>query len=139
MIKTATAYAATLACFLSIDAVWLTQMTAWLYRPLIAPLLADSVVPASAVLFYLLYAAGIVGLAIRPSGRWQEALLRGALLGLVAYGTYDLTNHATLRGWPLVITLADMAWGTVLTALAAAVGYLAATAVTRVQLAPNKR
>jgi uncharacterized membrane protein len=125
MIKLATAYAATLACFLSVDAIWLTQTTGWLYRPLIAPLLADSVALAPAVLFYLLYAAGIVGLAIRPSGRWQDALARGALLGLVAYGTYDLTNHATLKGWPLAITLADMTWGTLLTALAALAGYLA--------------
>jgi uncharacterized membrane protein len=125
MIKLATAYAATLACFLSVDAIWLTQTTGWLYRPLIAPLLADSVALAPAVLFYLLYAAGIVGLAVRPSGRWQDALARGALLGLVAYGTYDLTNHATLKGWPLAITLADMTWGTLLTALAALAGYLA--------------
>lgn len=131
MTRLATAYAATLACFLSVDAIWLTQMTGWLYRPLIAPLLADSVALAPAVLFYLLYAAGIVGLAIRPSGRWQDALARGALLGLVAYGTYDLTNHATLKGWPLAITLADMTWGTLLTALAALAGYLASRRVRR--------
>jgi uncharacterized membrane protein len=126
MIKSAIAYAATLAVFLSLDAIWLTQMTGWLYRPLIGPLLSDSVVLAPAVLFYPLYAAGIIGLAIAPASRWQGALLRGALLGLVAYGTYDLTNHATLKGWPLAITLADMVWGTVLTAVAAMAGYLAA-------------
>jgi uncharacterized membrane protein len=131
MIKAATAYAATLACFLSIDAIWLTQMTGWLYRPLIGPLLADSVVLAPAVLFYLLYAAGIVALAIRPSSHWQGALVRGAILGLTAYGTYDLTNHATLKGWPLAITLADMAWGTALTAIGAVVGYMAASKVGR--------
>ena len=123
MIKTATAYVASLASFLAVDAVWLTLMTAWLYRPLIGPLLSDSVVIGAAVVFYPLYVVGIVGLAIRPSSSWRGALGRGALLGLVAYGTYDLTNHATLRDWPMAITLADMVWGTVLTSFAAVVGY----------------
>ncbi|CAM5774507.1 membrane protein [Labrys miyagiensis] len=126
MIRTATIYLATLASFLLVDAVWLTVMTARLYRPLTGHLLADSVAWAPAVLFYLLYAAGIVCLAVLPSRRWEHVLARGALLGLVAYGTYDLTNHATLKGWPLAVTLADMAWGTMLTAAAAVAGYLAA-------------
>ncbi|MDQ0395810.1 DUF2177 family protein [Labrys monachus] len=125
------AYAGAALCLLGLDLVWLTQMTSLLYRPFLGPLMADRVSPAPAVLFYALYLVGVVQLAVAVSGHWREAVLRGALLGLVAYGTYDLTNHATLKGWPAVLTLADMAWGTVLTACAAGIGYAAASRLGR--------
>ncbi len=119
------AYAAALVTLLVLDAVWLGTMVPALYRPALAHLLAPAPALLPAGLFYLLYAAGVVGLAVRPA--WPAAAARGALLGLVAYGTYDLTSAATLRDWPVVITLADMAWGVVITTAAA----LAATGVSR--------
>jgi uncharacterized membrane protein len=83
--------------------------------------------------FYLLYALGVVALAVRPGQApraWRGATLRGALFGLVAYGTYDLTNQATLPHWPWSLTVVDMAWGCVLTGWAATIGAAAANRVT---------
>jgi len=122
--RLALVYGASLICMLAIDAVWLTLATEWLYRPHMADLLADSFRPLPAVIFYLLYAAGLVGFAVRPleTATAARAALRGACLGLVAYGTYDLTNHAILRSWSTLLTVADMAWGTVLTAVVATIG-----------------
>ena len=83
---------------------------------------------AVAALFYLFFAAAVVVLAVLPSlsaGSIATALIHGAILGLAAYGTYDITNLATLRNWPLTMSLIDMAWGTLLTALTAVGGYLA--------------
>ncbi|QFR34856.1 DUF2177 family protein [Ancylobacter sp. TS-1] len=120
-------YVSTGIVFLAIDAVWLSLMASRLYRPLIGGLMADGLNLAPAILFYLLYVAGIVVFAVQPalgSGRWTTALMLGGFLGLVAYGTYDLTNHATLRDWPALITIADLAWGTVLTAASATAGML---------------
>jgi uncharacterized membrane protein len=123
-------YLAAGLALLALDAVWLFLMTSRLYRPLLGNLLAESMNLTPAALFYLIYVAGIVALAVAPSldtGDWRIAAARGAALGFVAYATYDLTNQATLKGWPLAVTLADIAWGTVLTAVAASCGFLAAT------------
>lgn len=120
-------YLSTGIVFLAIDAVWLTTMADRLYRPNIGGLLADTPNLSAAVAFYLLYVAGIVVFAVQPallSGRWTTALLYGAFLGLVAYGTYDLTNHATMRDWPVLVTVADLIWGTLLTGLSATAGML---------------
>jgi len=95
-------------------------------------MLLDGFAPAPAVAFYLLFAAGLVVLAVRPgleAGSLRLATGNGAMLGLVAYATYDLTNQATLRNWTTALTLTDLAWGTLLSAIAATVGYLAARAV----------
>ena len=81
--------------------------------------------PAAAA-FYVIYAAGLMFFAIQPSfatGGWSRALMLGGLFGFIAYATYDLTNLATLKNWPLGLALADMAWGSFATALAAATGY----------------
>ncbi|MCZ8043032.1 MAG: DUF2177 family protein [Beijerinckiaceae bacterium] len=124
-----TAYAAAALAFLAVDAVWLSTMADLMYRPLLGDLLAPSFRLGPAILFYVIYIAGIVFFAIRPAlatGRLATAALHGAALGFVAYGTYDLTNHATLRDWPAIITVADMIWGTVLTASASVAGYAAA-------------
>ena len=118
-------YAATGIVFLALDAVWLGLMASRLYRPMIGGLMADDVNIPAAVLFYLLYVAGIVVFAVQPalaSGRWTTSLLLGGFFGLVAYGTYDLTNQATLRNWPVLITIADLIWGTALTAISATAG-----------------
>lgn len=124
------AYLAAGIVFLVIDAIWLTTMADTLYRPLLGDRLAPQFHLAPAVFFYLIYVGGMVFLAILPAlatGGLGKALLNGAVLGLVAYATYDLTNQATLRDWPLTVTLADIAWGTVLTAMASAGGFLAAS------------
>lgn len=110
-----TAYLATLVCFLGLDALWIGTMTQLLYRPSLGPLLAPEVNWLAAVLFYAIYIGGLVYFAVAPalaSANATVALRRGALLGLLAYATYDLTNQATLRDWPWVVTFADLAWGT---------------------------
>ncbi|SMH47267.1 DUF2177 family protein [Mesorhizobium australicum] len=124
------AYVAAGAAFLVIDAVWLTIMADTLYRPLLGDKLEPRFVLAPAVAFYLIYVAGIVFFAVMPAlteGGLAKAVVNGAVLGFVAYATYDLTNHATLRDWPLTITLADMMWGTFVTAIGASAGFLAAS------------
>lgn len=122
-------YLATALGFLGCDAVWLSLMASRLYRPALGGLLREPFAMAPAVVFYVIYIAGILIFAVMPAratGNWYGATWRGALLGLMAYATYDLTNQATLRDWPLAITLADLCWGTALTALAATIGYVAA-------------
>ncbi|MDM0068753.1 DUF2177 family protein [Variovorax sp. J31P207] len=120
----AIAYAATAAVFLGLDALWLTLMADALYRPAIGHLMRERFAPWPAIAFYAIYVAGVVVFAVAPALRqrqWRWALGRGALLGLVAYATYDLTNQATLKGWPWHVTLADLCWGMAATAVAAAV------------------
>lgn len=124
----ALAYVTTGLVFAAIDAVWLKTMAPTFYRGAIGPLLADQARMGPAIAFYLIYIAGIVLFAVAPAfahpgGSWKTALGYGAALGFVAYATYDLTNQATLRVWPLRVTLVDLAWGTVLTGTAAALGY----------------
>lgn len=117
-------YLISAAVMLPIDAVWLKLSAEPLYRARIGHLMrADGFVLAPAVLFYFLYLAGVLLLAQLPAANWQGAALRGAVLGLVAYGTYDLTNQATLRDWPAMVTIIDLAWGTALTATVAGLGH----------------
>ncbi|MEO3473686.1 DUF2177 family protein [Roseomonas sp. CAU 1739] len=110
---------------LPIDAAWLTLTAESMYRPQIGHLMrADGFLLVPAIAFYLLYLLGILLLAQWPASRWQGALWRGAVFGLCAYGTYDLTNQATLRDWPWIVTAIDLAWGSVLTASVAALGHV---------------
>ncbi|MDN5869980.1 MAG: DUF2177 family protein [Nitrococcus sp.] len=123
------AYIATALVFLCVDTIWLTVAAQRLYRPLMENMLLEHFNLLPAVLFYLIYIAGIVVFAISPAfstGRWVTATWHGALLGLLAYATYDLTNQATLRNWPVAVTIADLCWGTFLTAFAATAGYMIA-------------
>jgi uncharacterized membrane protein len=127
----AIAYGATLLAFVGIDFVWLSLAAERLYRPVLKDILLDGFRPAPAVIFYFIYAVGIVVFAVRPGLAAESprlALLNGALFGLCAYATYDLTNQATLRGWATSLTLADLAWGTILTAISAVIGYAATKA-----------
>jgi uncharacterized membrane protein len=113
--------------FLALDSVWLSQTQEILYRRHLAGILLDGFRVFPALLFYILYVAGIMVFAIEAadaSGRVSTAAARGAFFGLVAYGTYDLSNQATLAAWSSAVTAADMAWGTVATALAASVGFV---------------
>jgi uncharacterized membrane protein len=119
------AYAVTAVVFLALDAIWLTAMADRLYRPALGRLMLDRFALAPALAFYAIYIVGVLVFAVMPgleSRRRTTALGLGALLGFVAYATYDLTNQATLRGWPWRVTLADLCWGTFVTALAAAAG-----------------
>lgn len=127
------AYIATGLVFLAIDAIWLTVAAQRLYRPLMGDMLVDGFRLAPAALFYLIYITGIVVFAVAPalaSERWTTATSYGAFLGLFAYATYDLTNQATLKNWPAAVTVADLCWGTFLTAVAATVGFLITRAFT---------
>ncbi len=130
MLQPIVIYVTGLAGFLALDAVWLSTMVPRVYKPAMGDLVAPGVNLGAAALFYLIYGVGIVVFAVMPAlgaGRWTTAFALGALLGLVAYGTYDLTNHATLRNWPMIVTVLDMAWGTLATALAATFAYAVAS------------
>lgn len=113
-----------------IDALWLGVVANKLYKSQLGPLLMDKPNMIAAVLFYIVYVIGIVVFAVMPAiatGDWKVALGLGALLGFVAYATYDLTNLATLKGWPVKIVIIDLVWGTVLTAAVATLTYLIVT------------
>ncbi len=109
-----------------LDGSWIAIMAGRLYRPQIGALMLDKPALVPAVLFYLLYVTGVTALVTLPAvhaGSLGMAAARGALLGVVAYGTYDLTNLATIRGWTTTVCVADMVWGLVLTAVASSVAY----------------
>jgi uncharacterized membrane protein len=118
----AIAYAATAVVFLVLDAIWLTVMADRLYRPAMGAIMLERFSLAPAAIFYLLYIAGVIVFAVSPAmatGRWTTALGYGAMLGLMAYATYDLTNQATLKDWSWTVTIADLCWGTFVTAVSA--------------------
>lgn len=128
--KLALVYVACMVAFFAIDLVWLATMTSRVYRPQLGHLMADQPRLGVAAGFYLLYVVGIVLLAVVPGlreGALVAALWRGALFGLLAYATYDLTNLATLRDWPVGLTLIDLVWGTTITSAVTAVGYWVGT------------
>lgn len=121
------AYVSSLLIFLAIDAIWLTTMSQRLYRRYLGDILVETFSPVPAALFYLIYVAGIIIFATAPAfatGRWTTAAIYGALYGFFAYATYDLTNQATIRGWPAAITIADICWGSLLSATTAVLGFL---------------
>lgn len=127
-----TTYIAGLIAFLVIDFIWLKYIALSFYREQIGHLMLDKPNLAIAGLFYLFYVVGVVVLAVNPAlekGQWMTAALYGGLLGFVAYGTYDITNLATLKTWPPIVAIVDMIWGTVLTASVATIAYFATTAL----------
>ena len=110
-------YLITLVVFFLIDMIWLGVVAKGFYRRQLGSMLSPKVNWAAAVLFYLLFIVGLIVFAIRPAlvgGEPLKALFLGALLGLISYATYDLSNLATLKDWPLVVTIVDLVWGTVL-------------------------
>jgi uncharacterized membrane protein len=110
-------YLITLAVFFLIDMIWLGVVAKGFYRRHLGPMLSPKVNWAAAVLFYLLFIVGLLVFVIKPAlvgGEPLKALLLGALFGLISYATYDLSNLATLKDWPLVVTVVDLIWGTVL-------------------------
>lgn len=125
------AYFSTLLIFLILDGIWLGVLMGPTYKAQLGPLLLDSPRILPAALFYAFYVIGIIVFAILPgidAQQWQRTALLGALLGLMAYGAYDMTNLATLKGWPLQISLIDLAWGAVITSASATAGYFAVSA-----------
>lgn len=123
--QTVIAYVATLAAFTLIDLVWLGVVAKDFYRRELGPLMADPINWAAGVAFYAIFALGIVIFAVMPAltaGGSMRAGLIGAMFGFFAYATYDLTNLATTKGFPLRMALVDMVWGSALTGMAAAIG-----------------
>ncbi len=132
-VKYLVAYVLTGAAFALIDSVWLRNAYSKLYQPEIGEMLMKGGFRLGpAIAFYLLYILGMMIFAVGPamaSGRWQTALLQGAMLGFFCYMTYDLTNMATLKQWSMKVTILDMIWGTFLTGSASALGFLATNAI----------
>lgn len=128
------AFGATAVAFCAIDFVWLAIVAPGFYQGEIGSLLLAAPRLAPALVFYVLYVSGLVFFCVAPALAAMSArmaALRGAFFGLVAYGTYDLSNLATLKEWTIPVTLVDISWGAILSALASACGYLAARPATR--------
>ena len=124
--KVAKIYLLTLIVFLGIDSIWLTQISPKIYHHYIGWLLKDNFNMAAGLSFYLLFIAGLVYLVLIPALKnksIKQAVLGGAILGLVSYATYDLTNLAVVKNWPAAISFIDMLWGTTLTAVTALVSF----------------
>lgn len=119
-------YLITLPIFLAIDLVWLSLIARNFYALHLGYLMKTNINFAAAGVFYLLFVVGLVVFAVLPAlekNSWTQALFLGALLGLVSYATYDLTNLSTIKDWPLIVTIVDMAWGTVLGGLVSVISY----------------
>lgn len=122
--KMAIDYGTTLILFLVIDMVWLGFVARNTYVAEMGTLMRSQVNFSAAIAFYLLYGAGLYYFAVLPSVSVSQALVLGAGLGLVAYGTYDLTNLAVVNGFGVKIAMIDLAWGTVLSGTVAAIAHL---------------
>ena len=132
MIVYLSAYAASAVAFFGLDMLWLGLIARDFYRRGYGEMLLDQPLLLPAAAFYAVYVVGIVFFAVVPAlqnGSWLTAAGFGAALGLLCYGTYDMTNLATLKNWPVAVAVVDMAWGTILTGTAALVGYLVARQV----------
>ncbi|MBB4303478.1 putative membrane protein [Rhodobium orientis] len=133
MARMITAYVVTAIVFLGIDYVWLSKVAKSFYFDRLGDMVLDKPKMGAAALFYAVYVVGIVIFAVAPalkgSGSATTAALYGALFGFFAYATYDMTNYATLKNWPVVITAVDIVWGTVLTGVSALAGYLVTRAI----------
>ena len=128
MNKYVMAYGATLVTMVAIDLLWLGVIAKPLYQQRIGHLMAEKPNLTAAVIFYLLYPVGIVLFAIAPdaaNASWLKTFATAALFGFFAYATYDLTNLATLKGWPISLAAVDMAWGSLVTGVSALAGKLA--------------
>jgi len=120
-------YLITLPIFLAIDAVWLSIMSKLFYQKHLGFLMTKSPNYLPALIFYLLYAVGLVFFVIMPSMEKHSlsyALLTGALYGLICYATYDLSNLATIKDWPLNVTIIDLIWGTSVSSLTSLIIFL---------------
>lgn len=124
--RTLKIYSITLLIFFLVDIVWLAFISRKLYEVQIGFLLAENVNWVAAGIFYLLYIGGLVFFVILPAiekNSWTHALFAGSFFGLITYATYDLTNLATIKGWPIFVTVVDLMWGTFLNATTALLTY----------------
>lgn len=117
-------YVMTLIPFVVLDALWLGLIAPKFYKSQIGFIMAKNPNWAAAVIFYLIFIAGMVVFVTGREGTVVDAALRGALFGLVCYAAYDLTNLATLEGWPITMTVVDLLWGTFLCAATSVVSVL---------------
>ena len=120
-------YLISFAIFLVSDLIWLNRIAKRLYRRELGHLLAEKFRKGPAFIFYVLFVAGLLYFCIYPAytaTSLSQALFTGAFFGLVTYATYDLTNMATIRDWPLLITVTDMIWGSVLGGTTSTIAYL---------------
>jgi uncharacterized membrane protein len=125
-------YLIALPVFFIIDIIWLGLIAKNFYADQLGFLLRDSVNWTAAIIFYLLFIVGLIVFVITPAFQaqsWLHALLFGALFGLITYATYDLTNLATVKDWPLLVTIVDLIWGAVLAASVSTITYLIATKI----------
>ncbi len=123
-------YGVAVVTFLVIDLIWLGVVARSFYQTQIGHLLRPNVNWAAAFAFYLIFVAGIVVLVVWPAVEKQSlahAVVLGAILGLVTYAAYDLTNLATLEGFPVTVAIVDLVWGSVLCATVSTVTYLASS------------
>jgi len=123
-----TLYFATLIAFFAVDMVWLGLVARTFYRKHLGFLMAPSPNWPAAIIFYLLFVLGVLVFVVLPgleANSLGTTLLRGALFGLITYATYDLTNLATVKDWPLVVTIVDLIWGTVLSVIVSFAGFMA--------------
>lgn len=121
-----------LPVFFAIDMIWLALVAKNFYQKQIGFLMRPDVNWLAAIIFYLLFIVGLVIFVIAPAvdkHSWIHALLFGALFGLITYSTYDLTNLATIKDWPLLVTAVDLIWGTVLAASISIITYIIATKI----------
>lgn len=117
-----------IVAFIVLDAIWLGLIATQFYVDQLGHLLAEQPNLLVAGLFYLFYAVGVVYFCVHSATSQTKALLNGGLFGMLAFATYDLTNFATLRDWPLIVVVVDIAWGTLLTGAGAWMGYRCAGA-----------
>ena len=118
-----------LPVFFVIDMIWLVLVAKNFYREQIGFLMTPDIKWYAAIIFYLLFIAGLITFVISPAlekNSWTHALLFGAFFGLVTYSTYDLTNLSTVRDWPVLVTIVDLIWGMVLSASVSVITYLIA-------------
>ena len=119
-------YALTVPVFFVIDILWLGVVAKGFYRRKLNFILSDDVNWTAAVIFYLIYIAGILFFAVRPalsSNSWREAVLFGGLFGFFTYATYDLTNLATIKDWPIAVVMVDLLWGVCLCVIVATASF----------------
>lgn len=120
-------YSLSLLVFIIIDSFWLTKVTPKLYKQYVSDLLADKPMLLAAAIFYLIFILGLTVFvtvpALNSASLWQSVYL-GALFGLAAYGTFDLTAQAVFKNWPWLITLIDIAWGVFISSAVSAIAYL---------------
>lgn len=125
-------YLIALPVFFVIDMVWLGLVAKNFYRNQIGFLMTPNINWLAAIIFYLLFIVGLVLFVITPAidkGSWMHALLFGLLFGLITYATYDLTNLATLKDWPILVTIVDLIWGAVLAASVSVITYFIASKI----------